>query len=139
MTPNWRLQFSYTWKPPGHEHLCGSGNPGRCPTARRNRRRTITARCVRSGTSIAASRSTPDCALRAVSSRLDAPYTTTIRVPGYVTFDLRYAYRFDKSLEVALIGRNLIGARRFEYVSDYIPTVATELAPSVLLTTRWTF
>lgn len=71
--------------------------------------------------------------------RLDAPYTTTIRVPGYVTLDLRYAYRFDKSLEVALIGRNLIGARRFEYVSDYIPTVATELAPSVLLTTRWTF
>ena len=36
-------------------------------------------------------------------------------------------------------GRNLIGARRFEYISDYISTVPTELVPSLMLTSRWTF
>ena len=69
----------------------------------------------------------------------ESPYVTTVRVPGYVTVDLRYAYRVNKSLELALIGRNLVGARRAEYVSDYIPTVATAMAPSLLLSTRWSF
>ncbi len=45
--------------------------------------------------------------------RLDAPYTTTVRVPGYATLDLRYAYRVDKNLEIALIGRNLVGRPAF--------------------------
>jgi hypothetical protein len=59
---------------------------------------------------------------------------TTVRVPGYATLDLRYAYRVDKNLEVALIGRNLVGARRFEYVSDYLATVSTAMQPSLMLT-----
>ena len=40
---------------------------------------------------------------------------------------------------IALIGRNLLGARRFEYVSDYLPTVSTAMQPSLMLTSRWTF
>ena len=62
-----------------------------------------------------------------------------MRVPGYITLDLRYAYRINKDIEVAVIGRNLVGTRRFEYLSDYIPTIANEIKPSVMLTTRWKF
>lgn len=60
-------------------------------------------------------------------------------VGGYVTVDLRYAYRWNKDLEFALIGRNLIGANRVEYISDYIPTTATEIPRTWLVSTRWTF
>jgi iron complex outermembrane recepter protein len=72
-----------------------------------------------------------------VPSATGAP--TFTRVPGYLTLDLRYAYRVNKDLEFALIGRNLIGRHRLEYLSDYIPTAATEIAPTWLISTHWRF
>ena len=138
VTPNWRLQFSYTWSRLDMNTYADQAIQADAQLLEKSAPHHYGS--LRSQWNVD-SRQQIDAWLRASGGfeRLDAPYTTTIRVPGYVTLDLRYAYRFDKSLEVALIGRNLIGARRFEYVSDYIPTVATELAPSVLLTTRWTF
>lgn len=138
VTPNWRLQFSYTWSRLDMNSYADPAIQADAQLLEKSAPHHYGS--LRSQWNVD-SRQQVDAWLRASGGfeRLDAPYTTTIRVPGYVTLDLRYAYRFDKSLEVALIGRNLIGARRFEYVSDYIPTVATELAPSVLLTTRWTF
>ena len=62
-----------------------------------------------------------------------------VRVPGYVTLDLRYGVRVNKDLEIALIGRNLIGARRIEYLADLLPTVATEIRPSWAVTARLKF
>ena len=61
------------------------------------------------------------------------------RVSGYVTLDLRYAHRVNKDLELALVGRNLIARHRLEYISDFIPTAATEVAPSWAVTARWKF
>lgn len=71
--------------------------------------------------------------------RLNAPYSDRVRVPGYVTLDLRYAHKLNKDLELALTGRNLIGARRFEFVSDYIPSIPVKIGPSMLLSARWKF
>lgn len=72
--------------------------------------------------------------------RLDAPWADRYtHVPGYLTMDVRYAYRVNKQLELAIIGRNLIGAQRAEYVSDYIPTIAHQIAPSGMVTARWTY
>ncbi len=64
---------------------------------------------------------------------------TFTHIPGYATVDLRYAYRVNKDLEFALIGRNLVGRHRLEYLSDYIPTAATEIAPMWLISTHWRF
>jgi len=64
---------------------------------------------------------------------------TFTRIPGYATVDLRYAYRVNKDLEFALVGRNLVGRHRLEYLSDYIPTAATEIAPTWLISTHWRF
>lgn len=138
VTPNWRLQFSYTWSRLDMNTYADQAIQADAQILEKSAPRHYGS--LRSQWNLDP-RQQVDVWLRGSAGfeRLDAPFTTTIHVPGYLTLDLRYAYRFDKSLEVALIGRNLIGARRFEYVSDYIPTVATELAPSVLLTTRWTF
>jgi iron complex outermembrane receptor protein len=62
-----------------------------------------------------------------------------VKVPGYVTLDLRYGVKINKDLEIALIGRNLAGPRRIEYLSDYVPTVATEIKPSWFISARLKF
>jgi len=69
----------------------------------------------------------------------NSPYIDTVRMPGYVTLDLRYAYRINKDVELSVTGRNLIGARRYEYVSDYVPSVPIEIKPSLLLGLRLKF
>lgn len=71
--------------------------------------------------------------------RVNAPYVNLVRVPGYVTLDLRYAHKVNKDLELAITGRNLVGANRTEFVSDYIPSVPVEIVPSLLLSARWKF
>jgi iron complex outermembrane receptor protein len=53
--------------------------------------------------------------------------------------DLRYAHKVNKDLELAITGRNLVGANRTEFVSDYIPSVPVDIAPSLLLSARWKF
>jgi iron complex outermembrane receptor protein len=67
------------------------------------------------------------------------PYTTEMHVPGYVTLDLRYAFKLNKDLELALTGRNLVGPRRIEYVTDYVPATPVIIEPSLLLSARWKF
>ena len=65
--------------------------------------------------------------------------TTEIHVSGYVTLDLRYAVKLNKDLELALTGRNLVGPRRIEYVTDYVPATPVIIEPSLLLSARWKF
>jgi iron complex outermembrane receptor protein len=60
-------------------------------------------------------------------------------VPGYVTLDLRYAHKIGSNLELALSGRNLVGQRRVEYVTDYVPATPVLIAPSAFVTARWKF
>lgn len=80
-----------------------------------------------------------DATLRGAAGfeRADAPYPNPIRIPGYVTLDLRYAYKVSRTLELAVAGRNLTGARRTEFISDYLPSVPVEVRRSVLLSARW--
>jgi len=143
---NWRLQLSYSWS---RLVMDGSSNPSVNADAE------ITQRSgprhygsLRSQWNITTSQQF-DLWLRAsggfdrqnlidtTPSATGAP--TFTHVPGYLTADLRYAYRVNKDLELALIGRNLINRHRLEYVSDFIPTAATALTPSWLISSRWSF
>ncbi len=137
-TPDWRLQLSYSWSQLDMNEYSNTAQQNMARFQEKSTPRHYGS--LRSQWNID-TRQQLDLWLRTSGGfeRYNAPYTTSIRVPGYVTIDLRYAYRFDRNFEVALIGRNLIGARRFEYISDYISSVATELAPSLMLTTRWAF
>lgn len=145
-TPGWRLQFSYSWSHLTVDHNSNPtiDNDGKIMERAAPRQQAS----LRSQWNITPSQQF-DLWLRAASgmdrlklvdtvpSATGAP--TFIHVPGYVTLDLRYAYRVNKDLEFALIGRNLIGQHRLEYISDYIPTAATAITPTWLLTTHWAF
>lgn len=134
----WRLQLSYAWT---HVDMDSSVN-------------TVVA-----GQGLALERSTPrhyaslrsqwnisstqqfDAWIRSSSGfyRNLMPYITEEHVPGYVTLDLRYAHKIGHNLELALAGRNLIGQRRIEYVTDYVPATPALIAPSLFVTARWKF
>lgn len=146
VTPSWRLQLSYSWN---HLRMDGSENP----TINTDAEITQRSGPRQYGSLRSQWNITPDQQfdlwLRS-SGGFDrqklvdlVPNTTGgptfAHVPGYVTLDLRYAYRASKDLEFALIGRNLINTRHLEYISDFIPSAATSISPTWLISTRWNF
>jgi iron complex outermembrane receptor protein len=136
--PTWRLQLSYTWQ---RIRMDGSSNPmaqGDGEDIERATPRRYGS--LRSQWNISPKQQF-DAWLRGSAGfeRADAPYSGMVRVPGYLTLDLRYAHQLNKAVELALVGRNLIGARRVEFISDYIPSVPVEVRPTVLMSMRWKF
>lgn len=146
VSPSWRLQFSYAWS---RLDMDRESDPVAAAAALTSERSLPShSGSLRSQWNIDANQQF-DVWLRG-SAGLDRinvinldPTTggapAFIHVPGYVTLDLRYAYRINKDLELALVGRNLIARNRLEYISDFIPTAAAEVAPSWALTARWKF
>lgn len=136
--PTWRMQLSYAFT---HVDMDDSANP--IAQAQGQKEERSTARhsgSLRSQWNVSASQQF-DAWIRGSSGidRTLSPYTTAVRVPGYVTLDLRYAYKLNKDIELALTGRNLIGPRRIEYVTDYVPATPVIIEPSLLLSARWKF
>lgn len=138
VTPSWRLQLSLTST---HLSMSDAKTPEAADDNRTNERGTPKYYGgLRSQWNISSSQQF-DAWLRGSGSyeRLDAPYTNLVKVPGYVTLDLRYAYRVNKDLELSVTGRNLIGARRYEFVTDYVPSIPVEIRPSLILGLRLGF
>ena len=138
VVPAWRLQLSYT-----AQHLDLNHADSREAMVNNANQEKGTPRhyaSLRSQWNISGSQQF-DAWLRGSAGyeRIRAPFTDTVHVPGYVTLDLRYAYRFNRQWEVSLAGRNLIGGRRVEFVSDYVPTVPVEVRPSLMLGARVEF
>lgn len=138
LMPVWRLQLSYTWT---HVNMDDSGGVAAQAMGlgyeRATPRHTAS---LRSQWHISTKQQF-DAWLRGSSGFFlpQSPYVSEFRVPGYVTLDLRYAYKITRDIEMSLTGRNLIGQRRVEYVADYIPATPALLAPSLFLSTVWKF
>lgn len=138
LAPTLRVQLSYAFT---HVNMDDSANPIAQGQGLKEERSTARHYgSLRSQWNISSSQQF-DAWIRGSSGidRTLSPYTTTIRVPGYVTLDLRYAYKLNKDIELALTGRNLIGPRRTEYVTDYVPATPVIIEPSLLLSARWKF
>ena len=138
LTPMWRMQLSYAWT---HVNMDDSANPiaqGQGKSAERSTARHYGS--LRSQWNVSTNQQF-DAWIRGSSGiyRTLSPYITEIRVPGYLTLDLRYAVKVTKDLELALTGRNLVGPRRIEYVTDYVPATPVIIEPSLLLSARWKF
>ena len=138
VVPSWRLQLSYT-----AQHLDLNQADSVEAVADNRGENKATPRhyaSLRSQWNIGGSQQF-DAWLRGSAGyeRPRAPITDTVRVPGYVTLDLRYAYRLSSQVEVSLVGRNLIGGRRVEFVADYVPSIPVEIRPSVMLGARLEF
>lgn len=138
VTPNWRLQLSLTAT---RLDMNGAETPeAAAANAVQEKRTPRHYGSLRSQWNLGANRQL-DAWLRGSAGfeLVDAPYTGLVKVPGYVTLDLRYAWRMNKDLELSITGRNLIGARRHEYVSDYVPSIPIEIKPSLLMGLRLGF
>ena len=144
--PGWRLQLSYAWSKLDMDDESDPVARAAASAAERSSPRHYGS--LRSQWNIDANRQF-DVWLRGADGleRVDqinldpasGGATNFSRVPGYVTLDLRHAHRVGKDLELALVGRNLIARNRVEYISDFIPTAVTEIAPSWAVTARWKF
>jgi len=138
VTPGWRLQLSLTTT---RLDMDGAETPeAAADNAAQEKRTPKYYGGLRSQWNISANQQF-DAWLRGSAGFLlrNSPYIDTVRVPGYVTLDLRYAYRINKDLEFSVTGRNLIGARRVEYIADYVPSVPIEVKPSLLMGLRLGF
>lgn len=138
VTPNWRLQMSSTWQ---NLSADASSDPNIAGDARQQERGTVKRfASLRSQWNISQHHQL-DAWLRASSGywRTEQPFTTQVRVPGYATLDLRYAYKPAKGVEYSVVGRNLVGGKRLEYVSDYLPSIPTLVKPSVYVMGHWSF
>lgn len=56
--------------------------------------------------------------------------SSSASVPGYVTMDARIAWQPTERLELALVGTNLVGGERVEFVSDLIGLVPARVGPT---------
>ncbi|HEX3485647.1 MAG TPA: TonB-dependent receptor [Micropepsaceae bacterium] len=72
-----------------------------------------------------------DITLRAVDD-LPSP-----RIPGYLEADMRLGWHVTKTLELAVVGTNLLHARHTEFVNPSLPV--EEIPRSVTASARWQF
>ncbi len=61
------------------------------------------------------------------------------RIPGYVTMDTKVVYTPLKNLELFIVGQNLFSQNHMEFVSDFIPSLATTIPRGVYAGAQWRF
>ena len=142
LMPAWRLQFSYTAQQMDMNHA--ETIEAAADNLMQEKATPRHYASLRSQWNIDGSRQL-DVWLRGSAGyeRMRTPYVdtvlNTVHVPGYVTLDLRYAWRVNRQWELSLVGRNLIGGKRIEFVSDYVPTVPVEIRPALMFGARVAF
>jgi len=66
-------------------------------------------------------------------------YIDQTSIPGYITMDVRLAWKPVKQVELALVGQNLFQKRHPEYIPEFINTTASEVPRSVYGKVTWRF
>ncbi|MEI6213790.1 MAG: TonB-dependent receptor [Desulfuromonadales bacterium] len=65
--------------------------------------------------------------------------TNGISLPGYVTSDIRGAWKPFKGLELSMVGQNLFGKRQPGFIPEYVFTLPTETGPTFYGKVAWKF
>jgi iron complex outermembrane receptor protein len=60
-------------------------------------------------------------------------------IPSRTNLDLRYAWKASRSLEISLVGQNLLHSRTLEYTSDTLPSVPVETGRGAYLRAEYRF
>ncbi|MCH9638824.1 MAG: TonB-dependent receptor, partial [Betaproteobacteria bacterium] len=60
-------------------------------------------------------------------------------IPGYVTMDTRLAFKPTKNVELFLVGQNLFRQNHREFVSDFIPSLPTNIPRGIYVGAAWRF
>lgn len=133
MSPDWRLHGSYSWlkmalrAKAGGQGIVGFGAEGSSP---QHMVQLHSLHKLDEHLEL-------DAALY-FNSKLSFDTASGVKgVDQYTRFDLRLGWRPSSSLEVDLIGRNLLDKRRAEYYADDV--TASEVPRSLLLQAKWKF
>lgn len=62
-----------------------------------------------------------------------------VSIPGYITMDVRMAWKPARNLELSLVGQNLFAAQHPEFSPDVVNTLGSEVARSVYGKATWKF
>ena len=60
-------------------------------------------------------------------------------IPSYVTMDTRLAFKPTKNVELFLVGQNLLSQNHREIVSDFIPSLPTNIPRGIYVGAAWRF
>lgn len=131
---DWRLHGSYSWlkmdlrAKPGGGGIAGFGAQGQSP------RHMVKLHALHR----LAQNVELDANLSFTSALRFAQQTgVSVTVPSYTRLDLRLGWRPSSTVEVNLIGRNLLEKRHAEYIGE--DTRESQVPRSLLLQTKWTF
>ncbi|HLA35073.1 MAG TPA: TonB-dependent receptor [Rhodocyclaceae bacterium] len=61
------------------------------------------------------------------------------RIPAYTTLDLRYAWRPQPKLELAVVGQNLLSRRHSEFIPDLVRSDTTQVDRGLYFKAKWQF
>ena len=130
VTPNWRLQPSYSLM-----HLRASQLAGPAEFDDITPRRVFSLRSAFNPTT----NLQWDVWLRHTSATNTFFITPQQRIPAYWAVDMRLAWQPNKTLELALIGQNLFDSRHLEAVMEPLESPLTEVERSVYLRADFRF
>ncbi len=77
-----------------------------------------------------------DLWLRAVE---DVDSIDATSIPGYLTMDARLAWKPNKTLELSMVGQNLLQKQHPEYIPEFINTAPSETPRSIYAKLTWKF
>ena len=123
-TPNWRLQSSYSMT-----HLHGLNRARPLEFSENTPERIFT---LRSAFNPAANVQW-DVWLRHTSAMNTFSITPQQRIPAYWGLDMRLAWQPTKTLELSLVGQNLLDPRHLESINEPLESPLTEIERSVYL------
>lgn len=136
VSPEWRLQPSYSYlRIAAHATTGDPVNRMNAQAFERDAPRHQFS--LRSSMSFSGQRQL-DVWLRHVSKLGDADMAGN-GIPAYTTMDVRYAWRPTKSLELSVVGQNLLDQRHPEFVPVLIPSETLQVERGVYLKAKWQF
>jgi len=60
-------------------------------------------------------------------------------IPDYITMDAKIIFKPTKNLELFMVGQNLFQGKHREFVSDFIPSLATNIPQGIYAGAQWRF
>lgn len=130
LTPDWRLQPSYTWM---MVRASGIGNTQSDTNARKTEKKLPRQQLsLRSQHNLGR------------ADRLDFWFKYKTRnedlgIPARGNLDIRYAWKPSRELELSLVGQNLLHRRTLEYLPDSLPSANVEIGRSAHLRAEYRF
>jgi iron complex outermembrane receptor protein len=123
MTPTWRLQPSYTWMTTKEYGLGDTTSDQAAESGMQRLPHHLLS--LRSQHNLPHAQQLDFWLRYRSKTHLDAA-TASLDMPSSTDLDIRYAWKASRSLELSVVGQNLLHRRTMGYLSDQLPSVPVE-------------